>query len=235
VYFTHGGGYLFGNRFSQIDVVLDWVERLGVVVVTVEYRLAPENPHPAPIEDSYAGLLWTEQNAHEFGGDKDSLVLAGVSAGAGLAGGLALLARDRGGPQLAGQMLISPMLDDRNNSVSARQFVGVGIWDQVSNATAWEALLGAECGTDSVSPYAAPARATDLSGLPSAFVDCGSAETFRDEAVDYASRLWAAGVQAELHVWPGAFHGFDAFLPGAALSVAARRAREMWLRRLITR
>jgi acetyl esterase/lipase len=235
VYFTHGGGYLFGNRFSQIDLVLDWVERLGVVVVTVEYRLAPENPHPAPIEDCYAGLLWIAQNAHELGGSKDSLVVAGVSGGGGLAAGLALLARDRGGPHLTGQLLMGPMLDDRNNSLSAQQFVGVGVWDRISNATAWEALLGAECGTDSVSPYAAPARAADLSGLPSAFIDCGSTETFRDEDVDYAARLWAAGVQAELHVWPGAFHGFDTFLPNSALAIEARRAREHWLRRLITR
>ncbi|NMH79397.1 alpha/beta hydrolase [Pseudonocardia xinjiangensis] len=234
VYFMHGGGFLFGDRFSQIELVLDWIERLGVVVVTVEYRLAPENPHPAPIEDCYAGLLWTEQNAREIGGNPDFLVVAGVSGGGGLAAGLALLARDRGGPQLAGQLLMCPMLDDRNNSVSAQQFTGVGMWDQVSNATAWAALLGSEQGTDSVSPYAAPARATDLSGLPGAFVDCGSTETFRDEDVDYATRLWGAGVQAELHVWPGAFHGFDTFLPGAALSVDARRARESWLRRLIT-
>jgi acetyl esterase/lipase len=233
VYFTHGGGYLFGNRFSQIDLVLDWIERLGVVVVTVEYRLAPENPHPAPIEDCYAGLLWISQNAHQIGGDKDLLLVAGVSAGGGLAAGLALLARDRGGPHLTGQLLMCPMLDDRNDSLSAQQFVGVGVWDAISNATAWQALLGAECGTDSVSPYAAPARATDLSGLPSAFIDCGSTETFRDEDVDYAARLWAAGVQAELHVWPGAFHGFDTFLPHSALAVAARRAREHWLRRLI--
>lgn len=119
-----------------------------------------------------AGLLWISQNAHQIGGDKDSLLAAGVGAGGGLAAGLALLARDRVGPHLTGWLLVCPMLDDRNDSPSARQFVGVGVWDAISNATAWEALLGAECGTDSVSPYAAPARATDLSGLPSAFIDC---------------------------------------------------------------
>ena len=127
------------------------------------------------------------------------------------------MARDRGGPALAGQMLMCPMLDDRNDTPSARQMAGQGVWDHTSNHTGWTALLGAACGGPDVSPYAAPARAGDLSGLPPTFIDVGSAETFRDEDVTYASRIWQAGGVAELHVWPGGFHGFATMAPQAAL------------------
>ncbi|WP_343871236.1 alpha/beta hydrolase fold domain-containing protein, partial [Agromyces bracchium] len=144
----------------------------------------------------------------------------------------ALLARDRGGPALAGQMLICPMLDDRDQTISTRQIDGVGVWDRTSNLTGWNALLGERRGGDDVSPYAAPARATDHTGLPPAFIDCGSAEVFRDEDVAYATSLWAAGVQAELHVWPGGFHGFDMMAPHAAISKAAPEARTNWVARI---
>ncbi|MER6925394.1 alpha/beta hydrolase fold domain-containing protein, partial [Streptomyces spiralis] len=132
-----------------------------------------------------------------------------------------------------GQMLMSPMLDDRNDTPSARQMAGAGLWDRTANETAWTALLGDRRGGPDVSPYAAPARAQDLSGLPPAFLDVGSAETFRDEVVSYASRIWRAGGVAELHVWPGGFHGFDGIAPRAALSQTAQAARMDWLRRLL--
>ena len=202
-------------------------------MVTVEYRLAPENPDPAPVEDCYAGLVWTAANAAEIGIDATRLVIAGESAGGGLAAGTALLARDRGGPALAGQMLISPMLDDRNNTFSGEQFDGTGLWDKRSNLVGWTALLGERRGTESVSHYASPARAGDLSGLPPAFIDVSSTETFRDESVAYAAKMWAAGIQAELHVWPGGFHGFDSFAPTARISIEARAARTAWLRRIL--
>jgi acetyl esterase/lipase len=125
------------------------------------------------------------------------------------------------------------MLDDRNESVSSHQIDGVGVWDHHSNDTGWTALLGDRRGTDAVSVYAAPTRATDLSGLPPAFVDCGSAEVFRDEDVAYASALWAAGGRAELHVWPGGFHAFDLLVPNAALSKDLKAARNAWLARLL--
>jgi acetyl esterase/lipase len=125
------------------------------------------------------------------------------------------------------------MLDDRDQTVSTRQIDGIGVWDRGSNVTGWSALLGDRRGTGDVSVYAAPARATDLSGLPPAFVDCGSAEVFRDEDVAYATALWAAGVQAELHVWPGGFHGFDMMAPHAALAKAARAARDSWVARTL--
>ncbi|QYX82515.1 alpha/beta hydrolase [Streptomyces akebiae] len=231
VYFTHPGGMIVGT--NRLGLPLDWAEELGLVVVSVEYRLAPEHPYPAPVEDCYAGLLWTSAHAEEIGGDPDRIVLAGGSAGGGLAAALALLARDREGPRAIGQLLMCPMLDDRNDTWSAHQMAGLGVWDRTANETGWNALLGEARGTDDVPPYAAPARAVDLSDLPPAFIDVGSAETFRDEDVTYASRIWQAGGRAELHVWPGGFHGFDGLVPQAALSVDAREARLRWLRRLL--
>ncbi|WP_416982114.1 alpha/beta hydrolase [Streptomyces sp. T028] len=233
VYHVHGGGMVLGNNRVGVDVALDWARELDMVVVSVEYRLAPENPHPAPVEDVYAGLLWTAEHAKELGADPERIVITGASAGGGLCAALALLLRDRGGPRLLGQLLECPMLDDRNDTPSSHQMAGLGIWDRTANETGWTALLGERRGGPDVSPYAAPARAEDLSGLPPAFLDVGSAETFRDEVVAYASRIWQAGGVAELHVWPGGFHGFDGFAPQAALSGSARRAHLDWLRRLL--
>jgi acetyl esterase/lipase len=216
-----------------VELVLEWARELDAVVVSVEYRLAPEHPYPAGVEDVYAGLLWTARHAGGLGGDPERIVVAGASAGGGLTAALALLARDREGPRPLGQVLMYPMLDDRNDTVSAHQMAGVGAWDRTANETAWTAVLGDARGGPDVPPYAAPARASDLSGLPPAFLDVGSAETFRDEVVDYASRIWRAGGVAELHVWPGGFHGFDAFAPHTVLARTARAARIAWLRRLL--
>ncbi|MEU2775413.1 alpha/beta hydrolase [Streptomyces sp. NPDC007162] len=235
IYHVHGGGMVIGNNRVGVDVPLAWASELGAVVVSVEYRLAPEHPHPAPVEDVYAGLLWTAEHAPEFGGDPERIVIAGASAGGGLTAALALLLRDRRGPAVIGQMLMCPMLDDRNDTPSSHQMKGLGVWDLTANETGWTALLGDARGGPDVSPYAAPARATDLTGLPPAFLDVGSAETFRDETVGYASRIWQSGGTAELHVWPGGFHGFDGFAPQAALSQAARAAHVTWLRRLLAR
>lgn len=232
VYHTHGGGMIIGDNRTGLIEMLDWAEEFGLVVVSVEYRLAPETPHPGPVDDCYAGLVWTAAHAAELGFDPDRLIVAGASAGGGLAAALALMARDLGGPALLGQMLIYPMLDDRNDTPSAHQMAGVGVWDQISNQTGWGALLGDAAGGPDVSPYAAPARAADLSNLPPAFIDVASAETFRDEDVAYASRIWQAGGRAELHVWPGGFHGFDMMVPTAAVSQDARAARIRWLNRL---
>ncbi|WP_460071763.1 alpha/beta hydrolase [Streptomyces sp. YKOK-I1] len=233
VYHVHGGGMVLGTNRVGVDVALDWARELDLVVVSVEYRLAPENPHPAPVEDVYAGLLWTAEHAKELGADPERIVIAGASAGGGLSAALALLLRDRGGPRPIGQLLMCPMLDDRNDTPSSHQMAGLGVWDRTANETGWGALLGGLRGGPDVSPYAAPARAEDLSGLPPAFLDVGSAETFRDEVVAYASRIWQAGGVAELHVWPGGFHGFDGFAPQAALSRTARAAHVDWLRRLL--
>lgn len=235
IYHVHGGGMIIGNNRVGVDAPLAWAKELDAVVVSVEYRLAPEHPHPAPVEDVYAGLEWTAAHAGEFGGDAGRVVVAGASAGGGLSAALALLARDRKGPELIGQMLMCPMLDDRNDSPSTYQMAGLGVWDRTANETGWTALLGERRGGPEVSAYAAPARAEDLSGLPPAFLDVGSAETFRDEVVAYASRIWQAGGVAELHVWPGGFHGFDGFAPQAGVSRACRGAHVGWLRRLLGR
>ena len=230
---THGGGMIIGNRWLGVVGFLDWAERYNGAIVTVEYRLAPEFPDPYPVEDCYAGLVWTAENAAELGVDPNRLLIGGASAGGGLAAGTALLARDRKGPALIGQLLICPMLDDRDSTVSAQQIDGIGVWDRGSNLTGWTALLGDRRGSADVSVYASPARATDLSGLPPAFIDCGSAEVFRDEDVAYATKLWKDGVQAELHVWAGGFHGFDMFAPHAAVSQATAAARDNWVNRLL--
>lgn len=162
----HGGGMIFGDRMSQTWIAFDWLRQHNGVMVTVEYRLAPEHPDPTPVEDCYAALVWIGEHAAELGIDPDRLIIEGGSAGGGLAAGVTLLARDRRGPKLAGQMLQYPMLDDRDSTVSTAQIDGVGVWDRTSNVTGWTALLGDRKGTEDVSIYAAPARATDLSGLP---------------------------------------------------------------------
>lgn len=227
---THGGGMVAGNRLTGMRALLPWIVAHDIVAVTVDYRLAPEFPDPYPVEDCYAALVWTAANATAFGIDAGRLMIAGMSAGGGLAAGTALLARDRSGPRLTGQMLMCPMLDDRDRTISSAQFDGIGLWDRASNVMGWTALLGDRRGTDNVSIYAAPARATDLTDLPPAFIDCGSAEVFRDEDVAYATALWQAGVQAELHVWPGGFHGFDMFAQ-ATLAAPAIAARASWIAR----
>lgn len=224
---------IIGDRFTGIDVMLDWVERFDAVCVSVEYRLAPEFPDPYPVEDCYAGLVWTTDHADELGIDAERLLIAGGSAGGGLAAGVALLARDRGGPALFAQCLIYPMIDDRNETISSHQIDGEGVWDRTSNFTGWDALLGDRRGTEDVSIYAAPSRATDLSGLPSAYIDVGTAEVFRDEDVAYASQIWADGGVAELHAWPGGFHGFDMMAPDTALAQAMRASRTAWLARIL--
>jgi acetyl esterase/lipase len=234
LYYMHGGGMISGNAWSVLPRLLRaWAAPLELAVVSVEYRLAPEARYPAAVEDCYAGLVWAVAHATELGIDAERVVVGGKSAGGGLAAALALLSRDRGGPGPVGQLLLCPMLDDRNDTFSSHQMAGVDTLDRISNATAWQALLGYRYGAADLPPYAAPARATDLSRLPPAYIDVGSAETLRDEAVAYAQAIWQSGGRAELHVWPGAFHGFDTFAPRAGLSRDARDARTRWLRRVL--
>lgn len=235
IYNIHGGGMVMCNRFAAIHPLVDWAMKHDSVGVTVEYRLAPEHPDPIPVEDCYAGLEWMARHAEELMFDPGCLVIFGGSGGGGLAAGTTLLARDRNGPTLAGQLLQCPMIDDRNETVSSHQYQGTGVWDRTSNLTAWTAVLGERRGTDKVSPYAAPARATDLRGLPPTFIDVGAAEVFRDEDVAYASALWAAGGNCELHVWGGAFHGFYDIAPMSEIAQACIAAREAWLARLLAR
>jgi acetyl esterase/lipase len=218
----HGGGYMFGTGLT-VDARLNrWVEELDCVAVSVEYRLAPEFPYPAPLDDCYAALQWTVEHADELGVDTGRIVVVGASAGGGLAAALSLVARDRGEHPIAYQLLIYPMIDDRNVSPSSR-LVGAPIWSRGANLLGWEAYLGHEPGRDGVHEYAAPARAVDLAGLPPTFIGVGTLDVFRDEDIEYASRLLAAGVPTELHVYPGAVHGFEAIVPSAAVSQRCQR------------
>jgi acetyl esterase/lipase len=235
LYWIHGGGMILGS-IDQDDVACQtYAERLGCVVVSVEYRLAPEHPHPAPVEDCYAGLCWTAANGAALGLSPGRLAIAGASAGGGLAAGTALLARDRGGPALAYQCLIYPMLDDRNTTPSSREFTAIPSWSREANLTGWTALLGDAVGGAEVSHYAAPSRAADLRGLPPTLIQVGELEVFRDEDIDYAQRLLQAGVATELHVYPGAYHGWDGFAPTAAVTQRAREDRLGALQRALRR
>ncbi|MGY3684367.1 alpha/beta hydrolase [Streptomyces sp. TE33382] len=218
ILYIHGGGMITGSIATDHRQVLPLVEAIGAVVVSVEYRLAPEHPHPAPVEDCYAALLWMSGEASALGIDPGRLALYGGSAGGGLAAGVALLARDRGTPPLAFQMIPYPMLDDRNTTPSSHEITGIGIWDRAANLQGWQSLLGERAGSDEVDAYAAPARAEDLSGLPPTFLDVGELDLFRDENITFANRLMQAGVPVELHVYPGGIHAGELLAPDAELS-----------------
>ena len=230
VYSMHGGGYVLGTNLLDDMIFDELCPNLGLIGVSVDYRLAPETPYPGPLEDCYRGLQWTYEHADELGIDPSCVGVMGVSAGGGLAAGLSLLARDRGEVPVAFQLLDQPMLDDRQVTASSRQDE-LAVWSKHSNRFGWKAYLGDLYGTDDVPPTAAPARSTDLSGLPPTFVSVGAADGFRDEDVDYATRLNQAGVPTELHVYPGACHGFNVMAPHAAVSKQSAHNMERWLRR----
>jgi acetyl esterase/lipase len=210
IYSIHGGGYILGS-YDMDDAKFDrYCVKFPCVGVSVEYRLSPEAAYPGPLEDCYAGLRWTFEHADELGIDPARIGISGVSAGGGLAAGLALLARDRGEVPVKFQLLECPMIDDRQTT-SSSQLDGLPIWSREANTFGWKAYLGDLYGGD-VPAYAAAARATDLAGLPPAMVIVGGADGFRDEDIDYALRLNQAGVPAELHVLPGAPHGVQFFV-----------------------
>lgn len=214
----HGGGYVLGDIDSTDLVVRQLVADTGCVVASVDYRLAPENPYPAPLEDCYAALRYLFDQAGVLQVDSTRIAVGGASAGGGLAAGLALLARDRGEFDIAFQLLIYPMLDDRNVQPASEQRPDTLLWTRKNNLIGWRSYLDQELGTGDVSPYAAAFRADDLSGLPPAFIPVGDLDLFLDENIEYARRLIAAGVRTQLNVYPGAYHAFDTFAPMAALS-----------------
>lgn len=231
VYSIHGGGYVLGHR-SMDDLRFDrWCPDLGFVGVSVEYRLAPETPYPGPLEDCYAGLRWVFEHAAELGVDPSRIGISGASAGGGLAAALALLSRDRGELAPAFQLLAYPMIDDTQTTTSSSW--DVPIWPPASNTFGWRSYLGELHGTDRIPYHAAPSRAEDLSGLPPALVFVGTVDGFCDEDVQYAMHLYQAGVPTELHVYPGAPHGFDGFAPGAAVSRQCLRDTKNWLARAL--
>lgn len=210
IYDIHGGGFILGTVEFDHGTNVTLARELGAAVFSVEYRLAPEHPYPAGLEDAYAGLVHVAKNAAELGVDPARIALFGSSAGGGLAAGLALLARDRGGPAIAFQYLGIPELDDRLDTPSMRAFTDTPIWHRPNAVISWDAYLGAGVpGSADVPVYAAPARAAaeQLAGLPPAYISVMEFDPLRDEGIDYAHALLAGGVRVELHLFPGTFHG----------------------------
>ncbi|TDC73750.1 alpha/beta hydrolase [Actinomadura sp. 7K507] len=206
--FIHAGGFVLGSIDTSQDDATRIAAEVGAVVVSVGYRLAPEHPFPAGLEDCYAALIWTAAHSTELGIDPGRLAVGGDSAGGGLSAAVALMARDRGGPALCFQLLGIPELDDRLDTPSMRTYTDTPIWHRPNAELSWDYYLGEGVrGTDGVSPYAAPARAEDLSGLPPAYVTTCEFDPLRDEGIRYAQRLIQAGVPTEMHHYPGTFHG----------------------------
>lgn len=216
LYWIHGGGFVLGDAETDVATIAPIAHRLGAVAISVEYRLAPEHPFPAPVEDCYAGLRWAAEHATDMGIDPDRLAIGGQSAGGGLAAAVALLARDRNGPSLCLQVLDIPELDDSVTTASVTTYVDTPLWNHNNAVLSWKAYLGnGHAGV--ASQYAAPTRATDLAGLPPAYVATCEFDPLRDEGIDYARRLIAAGVPTELHHYPGTFHGASGAGVGTAI------------------
>ncbi len=227
IYWMHGGGYVLGSPEQDDERFDRWCQRFDVVGVCPQYRLAPEHPYPAGLEDCYAGLRWVEAHGAGIGIDAGRVGIGGPSGGGGLAAALALLARDRGELTIDYQLLIYPMIDDTRTCTTANW--DVPVWNQESNTFGWSSYLGPLLGTDDVPYTAAPARCPDLSGLPPTYVMTGSLDGFCDEDISYAQRLNQAGVPVELHVYPGAPHGFEGLAPATAVARQARRDINNWL------
>lgn len=216
----HGGGYVIGGVAQDDVLVKQMLSEVGLVVVSVEYRLSPETPYPGPLEDCYAALKWLHANAEKLGVDALRIAIAGASAGGGLTAALGLLARDRAEIPLAFQLLIYPMINDQNVQSAEEAGSDHHIWSRASNLFGWQAYLGELYGQAEVPYHAAASRAENLAGLPPTFIAVGELDLFLDDDIEYAQRLLRAGVPTELHVYPGAWHGFD--VVGAMSGVAGR-------------
>lgn len=226
----HAGGWVIGSIELDDLMAASLAKDVGCVVVSVNYRLAPENSFPAPLEDCYAALRWVARESAALGVDASRIAVGGASAGGNLAAALALLARDKGEVQPAFQLLIYPALDDRNVEPASDTLPDNLFWSRENSLIGWQSYLGGLFGTDDVPVYAAPIRAMNLAGLPPAYLAVGEVDMFVDENIAYARRLMQAEVPTELHVYPGAFHAFDAFAPMARIArqfVADRNAALM--------
>jgi len=231
LFHIHGGGYVLGTPELSAAANLRRAADLGCLICSVDYRLAPETPHPGPLEDCYAALSWLFRHAGELGVDVRRIGMAGESAGGGLAAALALLTRDRGEFAPLFQHLIYPMMDDRSClRTDQNPYVGEYLWTPETNRFGWSCYLGRDPGGPDIPAYAAAARAENLSGLPAAFIAVGALDLFLEENLDYARRLLRVGVPVELHVYPGAFHGFQ-LAANAAIAMAADRDSLEALRR----
>jgi acetyl esterase/lipase len=213
----HGGGFFAGHHEDEGFVAIPWVRQIGCTVVSVGYRRPPEAQHPAAIDDCYAALQWLAASPCPLGFEPGKIAVGGISAGGCLAAATALKARDSGGPKLCFQLLLVPALDNRSSTPSMLELQDSRCWNRSSNLAAWAMYVGAGSGGD-VSPYAAPARAKDLAGLPPVYMEVAEMDPLRDEAIEYASRLMRAGVPTELHVFPGAYHGSTYFQAAAGIS-----------------
>jgi len=216
---THGGGYVAGSAARFINFHQTIAQTCKCVVVSVEYRLAPETRFPGSLEDNYAALQWLYANADELGVDRKRIAVGGESAGGGHAAALAIAARDRKEIPIAFQLLIYPMLDDRTGSSRpVPPHIGSFIWTPECNVFGWTSLLGVPAGSSKVPTGSVPARVENLADLPPAFIVVGAIDLFVDEDVEYARRLISAGVPTELHVVPGAYHAYDLLVPNAAVT-----------------
>jgi acetyl esterase/lipase len=231
ILFIHGGGMIIGDIDFDHSIAATFCRDAGAVVVAIEYRLAPEHPHPAPSDDCYAALQWMIANVAALGADPDRYAIVGISAGGGLALSTGLRCRDEGFPLPRLILAAYPMIDDRQLTPSSQEFTGIGIWDREHNAEAWRLFLG-DLAPDN---YSSPARATDLAGFPPTFIDVGELDVFRDEDVALVVRLLQAGVPAELHVYPGAFHASEYLVPSAEISARILGARRGALDRALRR
>ena len=229
----HGGGYVMGSADAEDLMVKSIVSAIGCATVSVDYRLAPETPYPGPVEDCYSALQWLSTHADELGIDPHRIAVGGSSAGGGLAAALTLLTRDRGEISLLFQILLAPMLDDRTCTLTKpHPYTGEFIWTPQANRFGWTSLLGQEPGGPDVSPYAAAARAQHLEGLPATFINVGTIDLFLEEDLEYARRLMRAGVPTELHVYPGAYHGFR-MVANAQVTQTAQRDQFAALKRAL--
>jgi acetyl esterase/lipase len=229
----HGGGYVMGAPEMRDALHRLQAAELQCAIYSVDYRLAPEHRYPAALEDSYSVLRWLADNVGELGLDRERMGVKGESAGAGLAAALAIYARDKAGPKLAFQHLIYPMLDDRTAArTDLDPHVGEFVWTNAHNKYGWSALLGMAPGAADVSPYAAAARTKDFTGLPPTFIAVGGLDLFLDEDLAYARALGHARVPAELHVYPGAYHGFQAAIQSRVAISMARDSQEALRRAL---
>jgi acetyl esterase/lipase len=231
----HGGGWVLGNLELDDLMLRQLVSDVGIAVASVGYRLAPENPFPAALDDSYAVVKWLAANGGELGFEPGRIAVGGASAGGGLAAGVALLARDRGEVDLCFQLLIYPSINDRNVEQATEKNPDNLFWSRENALMSWRAYLGERLDSGDIPSYAAAIRARDLAGLPPAYVAVGGLDMFLPDCLEYVDRLTAAAVDTELHVYPGAFHAFDAFAPMAAVSRRFVRDRDDALRRLFGR
>lgn len=227
-----GGGYILGSADFFLFVAQGYAQRCNCVVVSVDYRLAPENRFPGSLDDNYAALLRLHQSAEELGVDPKRIAVGAESAGGGHASALAIRARDRNEVPIVFQLLVYPMLDDRTGSSRpGLTHIGQIAWGAVGNRFAWTALLGVPVGSERVPPGSVPARLENLQGLAPTLIGVGAIDLFVDEDVDYARRLIDAGVPTELHVVPGAYHAFDLTVPQAKVSQRFRDSIDIALRR----